>query len=75
MAEAVENPLIMRHRDDGGLLFVGDAAQQKALTAVVQEPMSRASRRAMDDLVQAMGMSGVSKSCAEIDDKAEVGMR
>jgi putative transposase len=48
---------------------------EKALTAVVQEAyVHGVSTRSVDDLVQAMGMSGISKSqvsrlCAEIDDK------
>jgi transposase-like protein len=50
---------------------------EKALTAVVQEAyVQGVSTRAVDDLVQAMGMSGISKSqvsrlCAEIDDKVK----
>src|SRR5918911_1448208 len=50
---------------------------EKALTAVVQEAyVHGVSTRAVDDLVQAMGMSGISKSqvsrlCAEIDDKVK----
>ncbi len=36
---------------------------EKALTAVIQRPTSRASRRAsVDDLVKSLGMSGISKS-------------
>ncbi len=48
---------------------------EKALAAVVQEAyVQGVSTRSVDDLVQAMGMSGISKSqvsrlCAEIDDK------
>jgi putative transposase len=48
---------------------------EKALTAVIQEAyVQGVSTRAVDDLVQAMGMTGISKSqvsrlCAEIDDK------
>jgi transposase-like protein len=48
---------------------------EKALTAVAQEAyVQGVSTRSVDDLVQAMGMSGTSKSqvsrlCAEIDDK------
>ena len=48
---------------------------EKALTAVVQEAyIQGVSTRSVDDLVQAMGMSGISKSqvsrlCGEIDDK------
>ena len=48
---------------------------EKALTAVVQEAyVHGVSTRSVDDLVQAMGMSGISKSqvsrlCAEIDDR------
>jgi putative transposase len=48
---------------------------EKALAAVVQEAyVHGVSTRAVDDLVQAMGMTGISKSqvsrlCAEIDDK------
>jgi putative transposase len=48
---------------------------EKALAAVVQEAyVHGVSTRSVDDLVQAMGMTGISKSqvsrlCAEIDDK------
>ena len=48
---------------------------EKALTAVIQEAyIHGVSTRAVDDLVQAMGMSGVSKSqvsrlCAELDER------
>src|SRR6516162_827146 len=48
---------------------------EKALTAVIQEAYVQGiSTRSVDDLVQAMGCSGVSKSqvsrlCGEIDDK------
>lgn len=47
------------------------------LTAVVQEAyVHGVSTRSVDDLVQAMGMSGISKSqvsrlCAEIDEKVK----
>ena len=50
---------------------------EKALTAVIQEAYVRGvSTRSVDDLVQAMGMSGISKSqvsrlCGEIDEKVE----
>jgi putative transposase len=50
---------------------------EKALTAVVQEAyVHGVSTRSVDDLVQAMGMTGISKSqvsrlCAEIDDKVK----
>jgi len=50
---------------------------EKALTAVIQEAYVQGiSTRSVDDLVQAMGMSGISKSqvsrlCAEIDDKVQ----
>jgi putative transposase len=50
---------------------------EKALTAVVQEAyVHGVSTRAVDDLVKAMGMSGISKSqvsrlCAEIDEKVK----
>ena len=50
---------------------------EKALTAVVQEAyVHGVSTRSVDDLVKAMGMSGISKSqvsrlCAEIDDKVK----
>lgn len=50
---------------------------EKALTAVVQEAyVQGVSTRSVDDLVQAMGMSGISKGqvsrlCAEIDDKVK----
>src|SRR5580658_5931534 len=48
---------------------------EKALTAVIQEAyVQGVSTRSVDDLVKAMGMSGISKSqvsrlCEEIDDK------
>jgi putative transposase len=48
---------------------------EKALTAVIQEAyVQGVSTRSVDDLVRAMGMSGISKSqvsrlCGEIDDK------
>jgi transposase-like protein len=50
---------------------------EKALTAVIQEAyIQGVSTRAVDDLVQAMGASGVSKSqvsrlCADIDDRVK----
>ena len=50
---------------------------EKALTAVVQEAyVHGVSTRSVDDLVQAMGMSGISKSqvsrlCGEIDEKVQ----
>jgi putative transposase len=50
---------------------------EKALTAVIQEAyVQGVSTRAVDDLVKAMGMSGISKSqvsrlCGEIDDKVK----
>jgi len=50
---------------------------EKALTAVIQEAYVQGiSTRSVDDLVQAMGMSGISKSqvsrlCAEIDEKVK----
>jgi putative transposase len=50
---------------------------EKALTAVIQEAyIQGVSTRSGDDLVQAMGMSGISKSqvsrlCEEIDDKVQ----
>ena len=50
---------------------------EKALTAVVQEAyIQGVSTRSVDDLVKAMGMTGISKSqvsrlCAEIDDKVK----
>jgi putative transposase len=50
---------------------------EKALTAVVQEAyVQGVSTRSVGDLVQAMGMSGISKShvsrlCAEIDEKVK----
>ena len=50
---------------------------EKALTAVIQEAYFHGiSTRSVDDLVQAMGMSGISKSqvsrlCVEIDDKVQ----
>lgn len=50
---------------------------EKALTAVIQEAyVHGVSMRSVDDLVQALGMTGISKSqvsrlCAEIDDKVQ----
>src|SRR5215468_8325252 len=50
---------------------------EKALTAVIQEAyIQGVSTRSVDDLVKAMGMSGISKSqvsrlCTEIDDKVK----
>ena len=50
---------------------------EKALTAVIQEAyIQGVSTRSIDDLVQAMGMSGISKSqvsrlCGEIDDRIQ----
>ena len=50
---------------------------EKALTAVVQEAyIQGVSTRSVDDLVQAMGMSDISKSqvsrlCGEVDDKIQ----
>lgn len=50
---------------------------EKALTAVVQEAyVQGVSTHSVDDLVQAMGMSGISRSqvsrlCGEIDDKVK----
>ena len=50
---------------------------EKALTAVVQEAyVQGVSTRSVDDLVKAMGMSGISKSqvsrlCEEIDEKVK----
>jgi putative transposase len=50
---------------------------EKALAAVIQEAYVQGiSTRSVDDLVQAMGMSGISKSqvsrlCGEIDDKVQ----
>lgn len=52
-------------------------AVEKALTAVIQEAyVHGVSTRAMDDLVQAMGGTGISKSqvsrlCEEIDDRVD----
>lgn len=49
----------------------------KALTAVIQEAyMQGVSTRSVDDLVKAMGMSGISRSqvsrfCEEIDEKVK----
>src|SRR3954463_5925563 len=54
---------------------------EKALTAVIQEAYVQGiSTRSVDDLVQAMGMNGISKSqvsrlCAEIDDKVQTFLR
>ena len=51
---------------------------EKALTAVIQEAyIQGVSTRSVDELVQAMGMSGISKSqvsrlCGEIDDKIKI---
>ncbi|MCP1612727.1 hypothetical protein J2848_004419 [Azospirillum lipoferum] len=50
---------------------------EKALTAVIQEAYIQGiSTRSVDDLVQAMGMSGISRSqvsrlCAEIDERVK----
>ena len=50
---------------------------EKALTAVIQEAcIQGVSTRSVDDVVRAMGMSGISKSqvsrlCAEIDDRVQ----
>ena len=50
---------------------------EKALSAVIQEAyVQGVSTRSVDDLVRAMGMSGISKSqvsrlCAELDDKVQ----
>src|SRR6202042_371379 len=50
---------------------------EKALTAVIQEAyVQGVSTRSVDDLVKAMGMTGISKSqvsrlCGEIDGKVE----
>jgi putative transposase len=52
-------------------------ASEKALTAVIQEAyVQGVSTRSVDDLVKAMGMTGISKSqvsrlCAEIDERAK----
>jgi len=52
-------------------------ASEKALTAVIQEAyVHGVSTRSVDDLVKAMGMSGISKSqvsrlCAEIDERVD----
>jgi transposase-like protein len=57
-------------------VFVALTAE-KALTAVIQEAyIQGVSTRSVDDLVKAMGMSGISKSqvsrlCEEIDDKVK----
>src|SRR5947199_4301287 len=54
---------------------------EKALAAVVQEAyVHGVSTRSVDDLVKAMGMTGISKSqvsrlCAEIDEKVSVDRR
>jgi putative transposase len=51
---------------------------EKALTAVIQEAyIQGVSTRSVDDLIQAMGMSGISKNqvsrlCGEIDDKFQI---
>ena len=50
---------------------------EKAITAVIQEAyIQGVSTRSVDDLIKALGMSGISKSqvsrlCAEIDDKVK----
>jgi transposase-like protein len=49
---------------------------EKALTAIQQAYIQGVSTRSVDDLVKAMGMSGISKSqvsrlCGEIDDKVK----
>jgi transposase-like protein len=52
-------------------------ASEKAMTAVIQEAyIQGVSTRSVDDLVKAMGMTGVSKSqvsrlCVEIDDRVD----
>jgi transposase-like protein len=52
-------------------------ASEKALTAVIQEAyVHGVSTRSVDDLVKAMGMTGISKSqvsrlCAEIDERVQ----
>jgi len=52
-------------------------AAEKALTAVIQEAyVQGVSTRSVDDLVKAMGMTGISKSqvsrlCAEIDERVK----
>ena len=52
-------------------------ASEKALTAVIQEAyVQGVSTRSVDDLVKAMGMTGISKSqvsrlCAEIDERVK----
>src|SRR5919106_1589890 len=54
---------------------------EKALTAVIQEAYVQGiSTRSVDELVKAMGMSGISKSqvsrlCEEIDDKVQTFLR
>ena len=51
---------------------------EKALTAVIQEAyIHGVSTRSVDDLVKALGMSGISKSqvsrlCAEIDERVSI---
>ena len=53
-------------------------ASEKAMTAVIQEAyIQGVSTRSVDDLVKAMGMTGVSKSqvsrlCVEIDERVDV---
>ncbi len=52
-------------------------ASQKAMTAVIQEAdIQGVSTRSVDDLVKAMGMTGISKSqvsrlCVEIDERVD----
>lgn len=69
-------PTLRKGRDFPGVLEPRRMAE-KALTAVIQEAYVQGlSTRAVDDLVNAMGMSGISKSqvsrlCEEIDGKVK----
>jgi len=63
--------------DDGDNYLDEHRMAEKALTAVIQEAhVQGISTRSVDDLVKAMGMSGISKSqvsrlCEEIDGKVK----
>ena len=69
-------PKLRRGRDFPGVLEARRMAE-KALTAVIQEAYIQGiSTRSVDDLVKAMGMSGISKSqvsrlCEEIDGRVK----
>ena len=77
--EAHREPLLAgcqtKAESDMGLAGAAVAERDDVLAAVIQEAYIKGvSTRSVDDLVQAMGMSGISKSqvsrlCGEIDDK------